>query len=306
MGSAGHLLVTGGPELLTPARARLAELESLWSRFRTDSELSRLNASPGQWVSLSPPTVALVRRAVRAWEVTGGLFDPTVLPALESAGYTRSFEDLPRELLSGTSPALAPAPGCGGIEIGDDRVRLPPGVRLDLGGIGKGYAADLLAQELMAVGAEGVCVNLGGDVRTTGSAAGAGAWVVSVEDEARPGTDLAWLALADGAVATSTRLRRRWQRDGRELHHLIDPVSGAPTTNEVVTVTVVAGEAHWAEVLAKAALIAGLHAGTALLETHGVAGLLVTEDGAAHRAGPWERYVTWTPNCGGTSPASAD
>lgn len=81
MGSTAHLLVAGGCELLVRARSRLEELESLWSRFRADSELCRLNASPGQWVKLSAPTLALVRRAVRAWEVTGGLADPTVLPA---------------------------------------------------------------------------------------------------------------------------------------------------------------------------------------------------------------------------------
>lgn len=305
MGSAGHLLVVGGPapELLAWARSRLEELESLWSRFRPDSELCRLNASQGRWIALSPPTVALVRQAVRAWELTGGLFDPTVLPALEAAGYTRSFEAMPRELPPGAAPT--PAPGCAGIEICSDRVRLPPGVRLDLGGIGKGYAADLVAGELLAEGAEGACVNLGGDVRTTGSAPGTEAWVVAVEDEADPGTDTAWLALADGAIATSTRLRRRWRRQDRQLHHLIDPASGAPAAGTVATVTVVAGQTHWAEVLAKAALIAGLPAGAALLETHGVAGLLVTEDGTAHPAGPWERYVTWSPNCGGTSPAPA-
>ncbi|MGW9024924.1 FAD:protein FMN transferase [Streptomyces sp. NPDC055722] len=305
MGSSGHLLVAGGPDLLTRACFRLEELESRWSRFRASSELCLLNASPGRWVHLSPPTFALVRQAVRAWEVTGGLFDPTVLPALESAGYAHSFEALPHNGPTGPAPAPAPAPGCSGIEFRDDRVRLPAGVRLDLGGIGKGYAADLVAQELMAAGADGVCVNLGGDVRTAGSAPGADAWVVAVEDEARPGTDLAWLALTEGAVATSTRLRRRWQRQGRELHHLIEPGSGAPATSDVDSVTVVAGEAHWAEVLAKAALIAGLSAGAALLETHGVAGLLVTKDGTAHRAGPWERFVTWTPNCPGTSPVSA-
>ncbi|MET9835431.1 FAD:protein FMN transferase [Streptomyces sp. NPDC006385] len=303
MGSTGHLLVAGAPELVTRARSRLDELESRWSRFRAGSELCLLNASPGRWVQLSPPTAALVRQAVRAWEVTGGLFDPTVLPALESAGYTHSFEALPHE--GPTGPASVPAPGCAGIEIQGDRVRLPAGVRLDLGGIGKGYAADLVAEELVAAGAAGVCVNLGGDVRTSGAAPGADAWVVAVEDEARPGTDLAWLALTDGAVATSTRLRRRWRRQERVLHHLIDPGSGAPATSDVASVSVVAGETHWAEVLAKAALIAGLPAGVALLETHGVAGLLVTEDGTAHRAGPWERFVSWTPNCGGTSPASA-
>lgn len=301
MGSTGHLLVAGASDLLAGAHRRLEELEALWSRFRADSELSLLNSSPGAWVDLSPPTTALISRAVRAWELTGGLFDPTVLPALESAGYTRSFEALPLELPTGTPPV--PAPGCSEIEIQRDRVRLPPDVRLDLGGIGKGYAADLVAEELRAGGATGACVNLGGDVRTLGSAPGASSWVVAVEDEAHPGTDLAWLALAEGAVATSTRLRRRWRRQGRDSHHLIDPTSGAPTTNEVASVSVVAGETCWAEVLAKAALIAGMPAGIALLEAHGVAGLLVTEDGTAHSAGPWERFVTWTPSSGGTSPA---
>ncbi|MET9834012.1 FAD:protein FMN transferase [Streptomyces sp. NPDC006385] len=304
MGSAGHLLVAGGPELLTRARSRLEALETRWSRFRAHSELCLLNASPGRWVRLSTPTVCLISLAVRAWELTGGLFDPTVLPALEQAGYTRTFEAVPRDLPTGAPDAPA-APGCAGIELRGEWVRLPPGVRLDLGGIGKGYAADLVAAELMAAGATGACVNLGGDVRTAGSAPGADSWVVAVEDEARPGTDLAWLALAEGAVATSTRLRRRWHRQGRELHHLIDPGSGAPAISEVASVTVVAGEAHWAEVLAKAALIAGLPAGAALLEIYKVAGLLVTEDGTAHSAGPWERFVSWTPNSGGTSPASA-
>ncbi|MBT2395994.1 FAD:protein FMN transferase [Streptomyces sp. ISL-100] len=305
MGSTAHLLVTGGePDLLVWARSRLEELESLWSRFRADSELCRLNASPGRWVPLSAPTTALVRRAVRAWEVTGGLFDPTVLPALEAAGYSRTFPELHGELPPGSDPA--PAPGCAGIEFADDgRVRLPPGVRLDLGGIGKGYAADLLAAELLGAGADGVCVNLGGDVRVAGRPPAADAWVVALEDEATPGDDLAWLALTDGAVATSTRVRRRWRRQGREFHHLIDPAIGLPATNSVTGVTVVAAETHWAEVLAKAALIAGLPAGKVLLEAHGVAGLLVREDGTTHSAGPWERYVTWTPNCGGTSPASA-
>ncbi|KUL42553.1 hypothetical protein ADL12_09925 [Streptomyces regalis] len=304
MGSTGHLLVTGaGPKLLALARTRLAELEALWSRFRPDSELCRLNASLGQWVTLSPPTVAVVRRAVRAWEVTGGLFDPTVLPALEAAGYTRSFASPAPEPSSFAAPARAP--GCAGIEIEDDRVRLPVGVRLDLGGIGKGYAADLLTEELLAAGAQGACVNLGGDVRAAGSPPGADAWVIAVEDEARPGTDLAWLALAEGAVATSTRLRRRWRRGSEEVHHLIDPADGTPADTPVATVTVVAAETHWAEVLAKAALIAGPAAGAVLLEAHGVAGLLVTEDGTALRVGPWERYERWIPSCGGTSPAPA-
>lgn len=304
MGSAGHVTVVGGgPELPERARSRLGELESLWSRFQDDSELCRLNASLGEWAQVSAPTLWLVRAAVRAWEVTGGLFDPTVLAALESAGYTRSFEQLPTEPPSDT--VIASVPGCAGIDIGKDGVRLPAGVRLDLGGIGKGFAADLLVEELLGSGAEGASVNLGGDVRMVGRPSHGEVWVSAVEDEHNPGTDLAWLALVDGAVATSTRLRRRWRSQGWEFHHLIDPRTARPADTTVATVTVVAGQAYWAEVLAKAALIAGLADGIALLETHGVSGVLVTEDGVEHRAGSWERFVTWTPRCGGISPASA-
>jgi thiamine biosynthesis lipoprotein len=304
MGSVGHLVVAGAePGLVTWARSRLIELESLWSRFREDSDLCRLNRSPGCWVELSPLTTALVRQAIHAWRATDGRFDPTVLAAVEAAGYTGSFETLPAH---SSGPASASVPGCDGIEIRAGQVRLPPGVRLDLGGIGKGYAADLLAAELMAEGASGASVNLGGDVRVTGSPPAGDAWVVAIADETWPELDLAWLGLAEGAVATSTRLRRRWQRNGREAHHLIDPRTGTSSTGTVASVSVVAAQAHWAEVLAKAALIAGLAAGATLLTKHGVAGLMVTEDGAEHPAGTWERFVTWTPDCGGTSPARAE
>lgn len=304
MGSAGHLMVvSGAPVLLEQAQRLLAELESCWSRFRPDSELSLLNASPGRWVRLSSPTVALIGRAVQAWGARGGLYDPTVLAALEAAGYDRSFETLEDSARPGTGPV--PAPGCAGIEIDHDRIRLPPGVRLDLGGIGKGYAADLVAAELIGWGAEGACVNLGGDVRVAGRAPGSAGWTVAVDDHLHPDRDLSWVTLSQGAVASSTRLRRRWRHDGREQHHLIDPSTGRPSESRVAAATVVAAQAHWAEVLAKAAQIAGLAAGSELLRSHGVAGVLVTGDGTVHRAGPWERYEYWTPESGGTSPAPA-
>ncbi len=298
MGSDAHLIVVGDPQLLTVARERLEEFEARWSRFRSSSELCALNAAAGSWVRLSPPTLALVSLAVRAWEVTGGLFDPTVLPALESVGYRHSFGASRPE--SPAEPMPEPTPGCAGIEFRRDMVRLPHGVRIDLGGIGKGYAADLIVTELIAAGAEGVSANLGGDLRVAGTAPGAQPWAVAVADEHFPDFDIAHVALAEGAVATSTRLRRRWQQHRRDRHHLIDPRTGTSTSNDVDSVTVIAGEAYWAEVLAKAALIAGATTGTAVLEKWGVAGLIVTEDGTRHRAGPWEGFVTWAPNYPGT------
>lgn len=304
MGSDAHVMVVDGTsDLLERARQRIGELERLWSRFREDSDLCRVNSRAGQAVPVAPETVEIVRRAVEAWELTGGLFDPTVLTALEAAGYDRTFT-MVADRPDGTATA-APVPGCPGIEIDDGTVRVPEGTRLDLGGIGKGYAADLVAYELRTAGAAGALVNLGGDVRVSGTPPTDAGWVVSVADPWQEGRDLVSLAVAEGAVATSSRLRRSWRRGGQEAHHLIDPRTGAPTDGDIAAVTVVTQQAHWAEILAKAALIAGPGPGQELLAAQGAAGLLALHDTTLLRCGGLERYETWTPSSGGTSPAPA-
>jgi thiamine biosynthesis lipoprotein len=308
MGSSAHVLVDDtDPALLAHARQRLEQLEDRWSRFRPDSELCRLNAAAGRPVQVSADTAHIVRRSVEAWQVTGGLFDPTVLPAVEAAGYDRSFE----HVRSGADPhtptkdsgAHARPPGCEGIEVEAGHVRLPAGVRLDLGGIGKGYAADVVAHELRQLGAPGVCVNLGGDVRVSGPSSGGRAWTIGVDDPLTPMLDATAVRLEEGAVATSSRLRRRWWRDRRELHHLIDPRTGEPSRSRLVAVTVLAAQAHWAEIFAKAVLIAGEDAGAELLGRHGLSGLLTTCTGDVVRVGPFEEYEGWKRSSGGTSPA---
>jgi FAD:protein FMN transferase len=306
MGSAVHLLVSGaGIDLLERARARLDQLESRWSRFLEDSELCRVNAAAGLPVRVSPETAQVVRRSVEAWRVTDGLFDPAVLAAVESAGYDRSFEQLEARAATRPGTPTRPSPGCDGIEVDGDIVRLPSGVRLDLGGIGKGYAADQVAYELRQDGATGACVNLGGDVRVSGPSDGGAGWAVGVTDPMDETANMTTVTLDEGAVATSSRLRRRWRRGEEELHHLIDPRTGEPAQSSLVAVTVVAAQAHWAEILAKAALIAGKDAGRQLLEHNGLSALLVSEDGGIERVGSMEGYEGWTSTFGGISPAPA-
>ena len=308
MGSTGHLIVTGpDPALVRRARARLSSLEARWSRFISNSELCRVNAAAGQRVHVSPETVQLVRRSVQAWQLTGGLFDPTVLPSLEAAGYDRSFERV-APVADSSVVVLCPAsrtPGCTGVQVDDDGVRLPHGVRLDLGGIAKGYAADLVAHELRQAGAPGVCVNLGGDVRVSGSSIDGAGWTIGIADPFDEQTDMSAVTVEEGAVATSSRWRRRWRRGTRELHHLIDPRTGEPSKSTLVAVTVVAGETHWAEVFAKAALVAGIDAGAQLLQAHGLSGLLVTSTRDVVRVGSMEVYERWTKSSGGTWPVRA-
>jgi thiamine biosynthesis lipoprotein len=288
MGSDAHVIVVDGPAgLLDRARRRIDDLEARWSRFRPDSELSRLTRRAGQWVDLSAESILLVQRALDAWRLTVGRFDPTVLGAVIRAGYDRSFDELRP---SGGDTESRLTVGAAGIEVDGDRVRLPAGVGFDPGGIGKGLAADLVVADVLAAGAAGVCVNLGGDLRVagvppdTGPSGATRAWTVAVEHPSVP-EPLALLGLHDGAVATSTTLRRRWTARGQERHHLIDPWTGVPSTSDLTLAAVLAAEAWAAEVLAKAVLLRGSAHAFDLVAGLGADALTVDRDGVV-RATP--------------------
>lgn len=277
MGTGAHVIVVGGrPGLAGVARRRVEDLEGRWSRFLPDSEVSELNRRAGDRVQVSAETAELVARAVEGWRLSAGAFDPTLLGAILRAGYDRPFDRLERP-----SPAAVRSDldaGAAGIEVDGDTVRLPAGTGFDPGGIGKGLAADLVTREIMAAGAEGVCVNLGGDVRVRGAGPEGEAWTVAV-DHPWSAAALVHLGLVDGAVATSTTLRRRWEVEGDVRHHLIDPQTGLPSTTEVTLATVVAGEAWAAEVLVKAVLLAGAAHPFDILGGTGAEALVVDEGG---------------------------
>ncbi len=289
MGSDFHVIVVDGPlDACAAARARIEQLEARWSRFRSDSEICRLNAAAGRPVLVSADTLEAVSTAVRAWHETDGRFDPTVLAALAGLGYDRDFATVAdRAGPPHSIPPAVPAPGCAGIEIDEvvGAITLPAGTAIDLGGIGKGLAADLVAGELVGAGAAGACVNAGGDVRVTGVGPTDDGWVVDIEHlpELR-------LALAEGAVATSSSLKRRWVRGDATYHHLLDPRRGLPAHNGLTACTVVAGSAAAAEVLTKAVFVAGAGAAAGILGAAHAAGLLVTDTGTVIRLGDIEEY----------------
>ena len=299
MGSHAHVRVLGGPRGLAAAGAkRLAELESLWSRFVANSEISVLNRSQGTAVVVSEETFALFVAAIGGYESSGGLFDPSVHDALCDAGYDRSFEELFRSTPGGDeSPdaarAPARAPGCSGIELNSAActVTLAPGVRFDPGGIGKGLAADIVVGELVDAGAAGALVNVGGDLRCEGDSGDPFGWVISIEDAFDPEVELDRIAIRAGAVATSSCLTRRWDHGDGTFHHLLDPRTGAPAGNEIAAVSVIARDCTQAEVIAKAALLTGAgsgdagHAAARAIETaqeSGARALVTDADGWVH------------------------
>ena len=283
---------------LGEAVRHLEHLEQSWSRFRPDSELSVLNRAGGVPVVVTEETYSVIAMAVQAGELTEGRFDATLLDALEAAGYDRSFELLDpaakpgrEEQGTGVAGSRGARPRVG-LDAASRTVTLAEGVRIDLGGIGKGRAADLVSDRLLALGALGVCVDLGGDVRVAGSPPEGLAWPISVADPAGADVDLAVVDLLDGGVATSSRLRRRWAgADGRDAHHLIDPATGRPARSDLVAVTVLAATTAWADVYAKAALLAGSAEGVAMIAEAGLSALLVTADGHVLTAGAIDRHL---------------
>jgi len=302
LGSDCHLIVesTSAAEreaLAERAVARVAELERRWSRFDPASDVSLVNAARPRPVAVAPETIELARRAVDAARETGGRFDATQLPALLAAGYDRTFaliaaaesaraaaaDRMPATRPVAPRPLPSPAPPGSALTVDPHAgtVAVAAGHGLDPGGIGKGLAADLVSAELMAAGAEGVLVNLGGDLRVRGRGPDDGDWPLSVADPFDPERELLRLAVGDGAVATSSRLLRRWHdRHGRPAHHLLDPFTGAPTETDVVAVTVLAAHGWWAEALTKALFT--LDAADGLGHVHHGAAVIVDRAGRVH------------------------
>ena len=288
MGTDAHVIVTAqstrsATATLDRARERIEQLEGLWSRFRPTSDISVLNGLAGMPVRVSPETITLIQRALDGTRLTNGLFDPTVLGAVMRAGYVRTYAEIDPARTSDDSRGL----GAPRIEVDPLGllVRLPEGVGFDPGGIGKGLAADLVVNEL-AHGVDGICVNLGGDLRVHGAAPSSGGWGVEIEDPFG-GSPRGVVSLLDGAVATSSRTKRVLATG----HHLIDPATSRPAHAGVASATVIAGQGWIAEVLAKAAFLSGPDGASGLLETMGADGMLVLDDGRECRSAGYDRFV---------------
>ncbi|MGZ8566711.1 MAG: FAD:protein FMN transferase [Actinomycetota bacterium] len=240
--------------------------EQRFSRFRGDSELTSVNAASGTWTNVSGGFERLVRFSLRQAERTHGLFDPTVLHAMIAAGYDRDYD----EVLAGARGALHPTQPCGRwkeIELRSGGLRLPDGVGLDLGGVAKGWTADLAAEAAVRSGLPWALVSAGGDLRVAGDTTGV---EVAIEDPWDATEEVARVRLVSGALASSSTTRRAW---GPGLHHVIDPRTGAPSDAVALQATVWAPTCAEAETLATWAILTG----PAALDT--IPGAIATSDG---------------------------
>ncbi|MGK2933016.1 MAG: FAD:protein FMN transferase [Solirubrobacterales bacterium] len=262
---------------LPEAEEIVRNLHSELSRFEPDSELSRLNANPHTEVEVSPLMARFVAEVIGAARISGGLVDATCLDAVEKAGYrdSKDFSRPPPADLAATAWPRHPATPNGraswaAVEVDPDRglVRRPAGLRFDSGGLGKGLAADLVAEALDDV--QYFSIDCGGDLRMGGTQADD--TVISVAGPQRGELPVAELILPAGfAAATSGISRRSWiGPEGRPSHHLIDPGTGLPAFTGVTQTTAMAPTAVEAEVAAKAALLVGPDLAAEWLEFGGV------------------------------------
>ena len=254
--------------------------EQSLSRFRETSELTKLNSSAGRPFQVSEILWEVLHTALESERLSFGLVTPTVLDALVMAGYDRSFDQLPQASSTLMRDYIAPV-GLLSEVLLDESTRtvcLPPGLRLDFGGVAKGWAADQATRRLSDSGP--ALVNAGGDIAVSGPQSNGDAWPIGISDPFNPEGDLETLMIDQGGVATSGKDYRRWQQGGIWQHHIIDPRTGMPAQTDVLTATVIAPSAVEAEVAAKVALISGSRAGLDWLESNSsLAGILVLEDG---------------------------
>lgn len=273
------------PAALAIAQRQLRELDEACSRFRYDSELARLNREGSGEVS--PLLFEALEEALAAAESTGGLVDPTVGAAMRAIGYDRDFDVVVR---SGARPEfeLRPATGWSSVRLeqATSSVWLAHGGELDLGATAKAFAADRIAAAIHASTNAGVFVSLGGDIAVAGPVP-PGGWPVLVTDDSRAADAHGQVvALRDGGLATSSTTVRRWRAGGIDVHHIVDPRTGAPAPACWRTVTVAAPTCIEANTAATAAIVLGPQA-PQWLDERGVHARLVRPDGTIETTGAW-------------------
>lgn len=280
------------PLILNDIPAWFEEWEETFSRFRLNSELSRLNRTFDQPVEVSEAFWDVFQTALWADELTEGLVTPTVMDAVIEAGYDRSFNDIPAYQSDAMRPTLIQNHPLSMIVTDPcaHTVNLPHGVRLDFGGLAKGWAAHQTVERLQEYGP--CLMNAGGDIALSGPQADGKPWPIGVSNPFQAGTDLEVLHLKRCGVASSGKDRRHWNRNGTPRHHIINPFTGLPAETDLLRVTAVAPTVLEAEAVAKTAFILGRQKGLEWIESRpAFACVMILEDGELILSRKMQEYL---------------
>lgn len=272
-----------GQRLWQQIRETVGHFASRFSRFSPASELSQLNAQAGTLVKVSPEMMMLLDESQKMWQATKHLVDPSIGYAVISAGYDKSFELLSPVEHRPTAPMKMVRANFALLDIRkpSSQVKLPIGVSIDFGGLGKGYLLDQLVPMIEQV-TTNYWLSLGGDMMVSGTAPDGSAWPIGVQDPQHHEQDWATLSVPPGrwAVATSGTTKRKGIRNDVAWHHIIDPRTGRPSTSDVVAATVIAPTGLAADAFAKTVLLQGSDAGVAWAQQQAdVEALIITATG---------------------------
>jgi thiamine biosynthesis lipoprotein len=292
------VLCAPADRMVSARRAVEAELSAInvcANRFRTESELSRLNRADGVWAEVSPLLLQALALGLRAASVTDGAVDPTLGAELNGLGYDRDFKQLAQLAATerlrrvGDRWPRSRKARWAEIELCDEpqSARLPAGTQIDLGATAKALAADRAAAAAHTATGAGVLVSLGGDISTAGACPDDG-WPIHIADDHRtdPSEEGPTIAIRDGGLATSSLVTRRWRHEGRDHHHILDPDTGGPVDPYWRTASVAAGNCADANIASTAAIVLGVRALKWLAEQE-LPARLVSVDGTVTRLGGW-------------------
>ncbi|NLY52000.1 MAG: FAD:protein FMN transferase [Firmicutes bacterium] len=276
-----EIRIFGSKRTLEAAFKRVQELDELMSRTRKGSDIYKVNQEAGRrWVEVSADTYQVIETALKFAELTGGLFDPTITPLVELWGIGTDNPQIPdqgaiekaQELIDYRRVDLDPK---------GRKVRLAqPGMGLDLGAIGKGYAADSVAQLLRERGVKSALLNLGGNVYVIGGKPDGTPWRIGIQDPfSNRGTHVTILEVRDTSIVTSGPYERFFIRNGKRYHHILNPETGYPAETGLASVSIICPSSITGDALSTSVFLLGLERGLALLEElENVEAMLITND----------------------------
>ncbi len=243
---------------VSAAREKFTESERLWSVTNENSEIYALNHSGGQAVNVSAETAEILEFALDMSERTGGALDPTVYPILRSWGFTTDENRIPSD---DEIKDLLPLVGYGNVGLNGVSVRLPENMMIDLGSVGKGFAGDMAAEILRENGIDCALLDIGGNILTVGSKPDGSDWRVGIKDPDGNG-NAGVICIADKAAASSGNYERFFiGEDGKKYGHIIDPSTGYPVDNDILSVTIISDTGRSCDALSTAVFVMGLEKG---------------------------------------------
>lgn len=243
----------------------IERLDALLSTGSDTSEVTRINQDKSG--ILSADTSYLIQRSIEIYESTNGAFDITVYPVMEAWGFAGEEFHVPHE---DSLNSLLDYVGSSKLVYDKDsnQVNLPENVKIDFGGIAKGYTSACVAQIMGKYGIKSAKLNLGGNVQTVGSKMDGSAWKIAIKSPDEELPYLGVVSVVDKAVITSGGYERFFEENGEIYHHIIDPKTGRPAQNGLVSVTIVCGDGTLADGLSTALYVLGKDEAIAYWRAH--------------------------------------